>query len=179
MKIAERLIYAILVLLLIVAAAVAFLGSLGLIPDLGANLNRAFTDPSIRWIMALVAGVLIIVGVYLLGMAVRRDQGGSAVVTQTSLGDISITLNAFESLVRRAAKQVDGVRDLKPFVHSGRDGISINLRAVTLPDVSIPRVSDELQETVKRQVEALTGVNVQEVRVVIEDISYDIRTRVE
>jgi uncharacterized alkaline shock family protein YloU len=179
MKIVERLVYAVLVLALIAVSVVGFLGSLGLLPNLGADLNRVFTDPSLRWITALVTGVLIVVGVFLFGMSLRREPGVSAVVTRTSLGDVSITLHAFESLVLRAAKQVDGVRDLRPSVRSGREGILINLRAATLPDVSIPRVSDELQEVVKRQVEALTGVNVQEVRVIVEDISYDIRTRVE
>lgn len=180
MKIVNRLIYVVLILLLIFVSVLGFLGSLGLLPNLATGIYQALTNPSLRWIVTLVSAVLTIAGIYLLGMAFRwEQQSGAAVVTQSSLGDISITLNAFESLVRRSAKQVEGVRDLKPSVVAGRDGINIRLRVTTMPEVNIPQVSDQLQETVKHQVEALTGVQVQNVKVVVEDISYDLRTRVE
>ncbi len=115
--------------------------------------------------------IFFLVSVRLIIFAFSRRGGGQAVVHETALGDVRIALDAVENLVRKVARGIKGVRDIKGTVTRTQGGLVVELRAVISPEVSIPDVSEEMQSAVKSYVRRVVGVEVAEVRLHVENIS--------
>jgi len=103
------------------------------------------------------------------------------VVHETDLGEIHVTLDAIENLVKRTAKSIRGVREVRAkVINADQGGIQVYLRAVVSPDVSVPQVSAEIQNTLKTYVKNVVGVAVSEVKIYVDNITTDSRrTRIE
>ncbi len=97
-----------------------------------------------------------------------------ALVKETKIGQISVSLNALENMSYRVANQVKGVQDIKPKVAYYPEGIKVLIKVVLSPDVSVPEVTDEIQAKVKNYIFEHVGINVAVVKILVEDISSDI-----
>ncbi|HWI54386.1 MAG TPA: alkaline shock response membrane anchor protein AmaP [Desulfobacteria bacterium] len=97
-----------------------------------------------------------------------------ALVKETEMGQISVSLDALENMCFRVANQVKGVKDVKPKVAWYPEGIKVLLKIVLTPDVSVPEVTDEIQSMVKRHISENVGINVAVVKILVEDISSEI-----
>lgn len=144
-----------------------------------AGLQASLTDPQWRWVLGTLGAIFFAFSVRFLSLGFRSRYAGRAVSHETSLGQVRISLVAVENLVRRVAKQCVGVREVKAWVRSLPAGLAVDLRLVVSPDLSIPRVSDEAQKCIQQYVRDVVGVEVAEVRVVVENIGSEPRRRVE
>lgn len=131
-----------------------------------------------RWAAALVAAVFLVSSVRLLVFAFRRRSPGAALVHDSSLGEVQISLKAVENLVVRAGQELDGIRDVSARVESGTDGISVYIKGSVYPEVSIPQLADRLQSLIKQHVRNVVGAEVEHVRIHIHDIGDDRGRRV-
>ena len=93
------------------------------------------------------------------------------------MGEVHISLGAVESLVTKTARSIKGVRDMKAVITHADDGLHAHLTGTVSPEVSIPEVSEEIQSTVRQYVKRVVGVEMAEVRIDIENIAIDGRTR--
>jgi len=134
-----------------------------------ALLEDALTNPNGRLALGVTAGVFFIVSVRLLyfGFSRRRSH---MVVHTTGLGDVSVALDAIESLIRRVCRQLPGVRDVRAAVSAPPAGLVVRLRLSVTPDVSVPTFSDEVQSEVKNQIQTVVGADVHEIRIVVDSI---------
>lgn len=132
-----------------------------------------------RWIMGLTGGVVFIVALTLFWSSFRTKPVKKAFVHGTSLGLINITIPALENLVLKAAKSVNGVRDVKPFLRVVSDGVIVSLRVHILPDVNIPDATENLQKTVKEYVQKTAGITIKEIKILINRVSWENKSRVE
>lgn len=144
-----------------------------------AGLQAGLADPGRRWVMGALGVIFFAFSVRFLTLGVRRQRGSRSVVHETTMGEVSVSLGAIENLVRRVARQCTGVRDVRGWVRYGAAGLSVHLRLVVSPDVSIPKVSEEVQKAVAQYVRDVVGVGVSEVQVMVENISTEPRRRVE
>lgn len=128
-----------------------------------------------RLVVLLIGAAFFAVSVRLIIFAFTRRGGGQPVVHETSLGDVRISLDAVENLVRKVARGVKGVREIKAVVANGQNGLVADLQAVVSPEVSIPEVAEEIQSSVKQYVRRVVGVEMHEVRIEVENISSDSR----
>ncbi|MCR4397432.1 MAG: alkaline shock response membrane anchor protein AmaP [Firmicutes bacterium] len=145
-----------------------------------ALLGTSLGTVSGRWATGLVSLVLFSASLRLLYAGFRRRRGSQSVVHETPMGDVRISLDAVEDLVKRVGRQVSGVRDVKARVASGSAGLRVLVRLTASPDISIPQMSDELQTTVKNYVKNVVGVGVSEVQVHVDTITAESRrSRVE
>ena len=94
------------------------------------------------------------------------------VVNNTELGDVDITLEALQNLVRSVAFQQEEIKDIDSKLEPTETGIKITLTGKVYPSTVIPELTENLQKIIKGYIEDTTGVNVEEVRVLIENI-YD------
>lgn len=94
-----------------------------------------------------------------------------AVVSEGSLGQVRIALSAIESLVEKVVLDQRGVKEARASVEKAPHGIGIRVKTVVAPDVSIPHLSDALQSHVKDRVLEVTGIEVHDIRVMVENIS--------
>lgn len=97
-----------------------------------------------------------------------------AVVRETEMGQIRISVEALENITFKAASQIKGVKDVKPKVACLPDGVKIMVRVVVMPQISVPQVSDEIQATVREYITDTVGIKVLCVKVLVNDISSDI-----
>lgn len=100
----------------------------------------------------------------------RSNKDKKAVSKHTNIGEIKITLNTIENIALNASKRLSGVRDTKAYVHRVEDSVAIIVNAVVMPDVNIPELSQDIQLRVKKSVEDSAGINVHNVKVLIENI---------
>nr|WP_315989158.1 alkaline shock response membrane anchor protein AmaP [Desulforamulus aquiferis] len=114
----------------------------------------------------------------LLWVSVTRQQSGKAVVHDYMLGQVKISLQAIENLVKKVVYQVHGVKDVKPRVIQSTGGIGLHIKAVVAPDISIPEVSREIQHRVQEYLAETTGITVTTIKIYVENIS-STRPRVE
>lgn len=100
-----------------------------------------------------------------------------ALIRDTDVGQVRITLQALENLVRKTAGQIRGVREVKPRIFSRPDGIGVFIHVVVAPDLVVPELSEELQVKVKESLEQVAGVNVGSIRVLVENISTETKVK--
>jgi uncharacterized alkaline shock family protein YloU len=129
--------------------------------------------PESSTVLWTTIGLLVIIGLRLLFVSVRTKSvtKTKAVVHEYKLGQVHITLPAIESLVKKAAYRVDGVKEVKPIIVSAPEGIDIVIKATVSPDISIPELSKQLQQDVKEYIFQITGISTQNVKVMIENIA--------
>ena len=86
----------------------------------------------------------------------------------TEYGDLSISMSAMENMVKKC---VDPHEDLKVSgtrIHHARDGVIISLRIALANGVNIPITVSALQKQIKQYITSCSGVDVKEVRVMVE-----------
>jgi uncharacterized alkaline shock family protein YloU len=121
----------------------------------------------------------LLIAFYVLAWSVRRRHQARAIIRETDLGTIRIALNAVETLVQRAARQVQGVREVKVDLKTDKQGVAIHLTVTVLPDSAIPAISDEIQHRVERYIAETVGVTVNRVAVTFKSVTETSKTRVE
>jgi len=167
------------VLLAVYAFCLAIVSTLAMIvalrPDAFERIYLYMTDGVLsdvgaRVIMFLIALVFFGLSLTFLLSGIRSSKDKRAVSKYTNIGEIVISLNSIENIVLNASKRLNGIKDSKASVTRMGDGVSIVIKAVVMPDVNIPTLSEDIQLRVKKSVEESTGVNVSDVKVIIENI---------
>lgn len=96
--------------------------------------------------------------------------------TFTYYGKISIAQSALAAIAARAAKEVAGVRDAGRInILRRNDGVVIDLSLTIYYGQVMNQVSRLVQESVRRRVEEMTGLQVVAVHILVKDICLDTR----
>lgn len=132
-----------------------------------------------RWVQGILGTAVFIGSLALVLGSIRKKPDRQAALHETALGTIRITLPALELLVAKAARSVQGIREVKPFLKPLPDGLLIRLKAQVMPDVNIPYVTSELQKTIQEYIQKTAGIKVSEIRVLVNKVSLDVKSRVE
>jgi len=140
-------------------------------------IEQALSSARGQLLIGVVGTAFFAVSVRLIFFAVARRGGGQPVIYEAANGEVRISLDAVESLVRKTARSIKGVREMKALITHGKDGLHALLTGTVSPDVSIPEVSEEIQAAVRQYVKRVVGVEMAEVRSEIENTAADGRTR--
>lgn len=179
MGIFDRVILTIFTLFVAVLAAIIILLAAGWLVPLEIFWT-SLLDLSWRWIIGASAGLTFIIAVRFIYYGFHRVGADQTLVHESDLGEVRISIGAVENLVRKVARQVKGVRDVRGWVIPGGGRLNVRLRAVISPDVSVPDVSGNIQNSVRDCLKNVVGVEAGEVRVFVENISNEAhRGRVE
>jgi len=119
--------------------------------------------------------VVLAIGVILLAFSTprgTRKEGGN-IVSYTEIGEIRISFKAIENMVLAASRKVKGIRDVNTRIDSTEQGLLIYMRIKTIPDLPIPALVGELQSVVRDYVQEISGSNVAEVKVLVENIAQE------
>jgi uncharacterized alkaline shock family protein YloU len=140
-------------------------------------IEEALSSARGQLLIGLVGTAFFAVSVRLIVFAFTRRGGGQPVIYESAAGEVRISLDAVESLVKKTARSIKGVREMKAVITHGKDGLHAELVGTVTPDVSIPEVSEEIQSTVRQYVKRVVGVEMAEVKIEIENIAADGRSR--
>lgn len=128
-----------------------------------------------RWVTGIVSGVLLLVSIRFLAYVFTPRRRSQGIQHETELGHVHVRLDAVENLVKRAARQVRGVRDVRAKVGADESGISVRLKATVTPDTNIPEAAREIQQSLRTYVKNVVGVAVSGTDILIENISSESR----
>lgn len=140
-------------------------------------IAEALHSPRGQLVIGVIGTAFFAVSVRLIVFAFTRRGGGQPVIYESPNGEVRISLDAVESLVKKTARSIKGVRDIKAVIIHGKDGLHAELIGTVSPDVSIPEVSEEIQSSVRQYVKRVVGVEMTEVKIEIENIAADGRAR--
>ena len=169
LSIVNRLISALLAVLCIVLATVLLIVATGRISPLFIS-NQVHTWQSAPWETAIVALAIMAAAWYLLVSAFPASIE-RALVHQTELGVVRVSLRAIEQAVQCSAAQVAGVDDVKAVVTPAADGVDVQLALVVRFDAAIPTVSTQVQQAVESYLRGLMGVFVGPIAVEIKAVT--------
>ncbi len=158
--------YNLLILAIAVAAMYLAVGKNDLITAIQSFLASSTNQIILGAGAAAVIALTILVMVYLL----KGESKPTNVVVNSSLnGQVSITIAAIKTIITKAVKKVDGVKETRSSVSNGPDGVVIYLHMMINPEVSVPEMSQSVQTIVKEHLETIGGLTVSQVRVLIDD----------
>ncbi|MGM0437108.1 MAG: alkaline shock response membrane anchor protein AmaP [Bacillota bacterium] len=92
-------------------------------------------------------------------------------INSTDLGDINITLGAIDNLVKKIVKKREGIFEINTDINNSESGLNIDLSIKVYSDYIIPELTNELQKVVKSYLEDTTGVTVNSVQVLVNEIN--------
>ena len=130
-------------------------------------------------LIALFSVVVFILSIIFLLSGLKTDSEKKSIGKLTEIGEIKISLLTLENIALTAAKNLEGIKDAKSNVSVAKEGVIITIKTTVLSDIIIPDLSEQIQKTVKKSVEATSGVKVEQVRVLIESICSNQKLRVE
>ncbi|KAF1086535.1 hypothetical protein SPSYN_00254 [Sporotomaculum syntrophicum] len=137
-------------------------------PEPALLLWQEVNAPAYQEILWLLLVVYIIMGLRLLWRALKPERKRQAVVHEGGLGQVRVSLAAIEALAEKVAAAKPEIKEVKAKVASSSQGIALNLRLYTAPEINIPAVSEDIQREVKDRIYQVVGITVSEVRVAVE-----------
>jgi hypothetical protein len=173
MSVAVRLLLVLLGLLMIAAGVLGLALGFDLVPEpgLGTSFMALTGDP----VAVAVGGGLLLIGLILLALGLRstRKPVPETVLQTSEHGEVRIAIIAIENMVLRVVQQTQGIKDGGRRVYNSPEGLVVQIKIKVMPDLELPGLIAELQEKVKGYLEQVTGIVVQEVKVLVENIILD------
>lgn len=137
--------------------------------------------PNIPYLIVGIIFLIISLRFFFSAFSFRKQKAEKGIRQRSEYGEINITLQTIQAIAERAARKIKGVRELKTAVKALESGNIIALRISVDGETPIPEMTQKLQFEVKAQVEAIAGVEIAEVTVVVTEVAQQenssIRTR--
>lgn len=177
-----RIVYYIVMILVLLMSICLFMFSIGVISlDYIQSYLKLYYNGNwvVNIITALVAVFLFIVSIKLMTPGKKQRRLTGALVKNTDLGEIQVSIGTLNNLAQKAVRNFDEVKDVDSNIISEIDGIDVQLRLMIMPDVVIPEITKQIQDEVKDYVESLSGIHVKRVQIFIDNLTHPQRPRVE
>ena len=160
--------------LLMLACCVALAAQLLFGKDVIDWVTDVLTSEQNRVWLIIAMVLLLIIACYCILMLFRHHgRRDKFVMQKTENGELSISLKAMENMVQKCLDPhkeltVQGVR-----LENQKGGLLIRIRGTVAGGVSIPLTVDALQQQIKQYVTACSGVEVKDIRVLVESSGPD------
>lgn len=174
MGLAKKIIFTLFGIIIILGGLWLIFLTLGLLPKIGIyNYGFYWLEGSLNHtalgFLILIAGVLLIA---FFSPGVKKKEAGN-IISFNEIGEVRISFKAIEKMVLAASRKVKGIREIGAHIDMTELGLVIYLRIKPIPDLPIPALVRELQETVRDYVQEISGSSVAEVKVLVENISQE------
>lgn len=123
-----------------------------------------------RWETGITGLIFLIISIKFLLSSVKRNKSYKKLISVNNIGKVRISDKAIENIVVSTVKDILGVKDVKVSIYSHNKGINLVIKTVVTPDINIPETADDIRKHVNENVENITGIKINEVKVIIENI---------
>ena len=126
--------------------------------------------------MAIAGGavIILIVGIITLVYSLKTEKtepkATTVIVTEGVNGQVSMTIPAIKVIIMKAVKKVEGIKEIKTTITSKPEGLDVLLHTMINPDYNVPEMSERIQTAVRQQLEAVGGLKVFSIRVLVDDL---------
>ncbi|MBN1527252.1 MAG: alkaline shock response membrane anchor protein AmaP [Candidatus Omnitrophica bacterium] len=147
-----------LVFLLVGGVCVAI--SLDLVPQdsIIEALNAVYVSTNTRLIIGITGLLLILISLMVTRITIGKMQRERTIAFENQDGQVTISLAAIEDFIKRAARQMPEIKDLRPSVRAEKKGISVIARVTLFSDINIPETTEKIQSIVKSRVQEMLGL---------------------
>lgn len=165
----DRVLAALAGLLVLLAGVGLLVYGIGLFPiKLDLSLLEGPFQVWQRVAMSAAALVLVALGLHGMSLLFHRRREKGFVIQQTEYGDMSISMNAMETMVKRCVDSHQELKANSTRISHGRQGVLVDLKITLKNGVNIPDTVSGLQKQIKKYIAACSGVDVEQVRVTVE-----------
>lgn len=164
-----KLSHFVLLLILTIVLLLVAIYSLGLIPF--NSFDSFFNYIYQHYLAAGLVIMLLIWGLWSLTPFFMRADLSQTIIHASDLGEVNISLNALDSLIKRLLIDQKGIRDSKATLKICPEGLSIKLLVAVSPEMDIPHITAHLQSAIRDYVTKTAGVSVSKVEIFVKNIS--------
>ncbi len=167
-------IFSALIALVLIAVSLFLVGvAWNIVKQSTINLYvESFYSVSINsWILTGAACLVLLMAVSLFFIAFGTDKKSNRYldIGTEETGVIKIADTTFKEMINKNAMAVAGVMSSKTAIKSDDKKVSVIIKAELAEDVVIPEVCAEIQNQVKTNIEAMSGITLTKVNVLIEN----------
>lgn len=168
----DRLLIVICVIgLLCAAAGLGMIGANAVSPAFFASAVTRLQ--STTWTRLFTFALTVVVAAFaLLLLAVvlpgGRRQKRNFAIQKNENGTVKISVKALEGLVAKCLTQHPELKIVSSSLRSDGDAVQVDVHVTLAADISIPLAVAALQKQIKQYLEACSGVDVREVRVIVD-----------
>jgi len=105
-----------------------------------------------------VGGLFVVIGVSAPFRFAKKIRRNRVIAFQNPDGEVTVSLSAIEDYVRKVAKDIPGIDDIRSSVIINRKGINIISDVSISAGSNIPEVTENIQMMVKNKVQGMLGV---------------------
>ena len=165
----SRLLVAVTGLIVLLAGVSAFILGAGFFPF---TINPVFLEGprniEERLVIIGSAIVLCALGTHSFFMLFRSGRDKGFILQHTEYGDVNISVRALENMVHQSIDVRENLKIVHTNLHRIRKGLVVDLKISLSAGANIPTIVSTLQKQVKEYILRCSGVEVKEVRVMVE-----------
>ncbi len=122
-------------------------------------LQAAYQQKNLRLACLLTGAGLVLLNWMIAQLTLTKVQRQKTIAFENPDGQVTVSLSAIEDFVRRSAKELAEVKELRSDVVAGKGKILVRARVTLWSEAHIPEVTERVQSLVKSRVqEMLSGI---------------------
>lgn len=111
--------------------------------------------------LGAIAFLFIIKGLITPYKVERRLKKSRVVAFRNPDGEVTVSLSAIEEYIRKIAKNINGMKDVRSRVNVNKKGINIITDISVFSGANIPEITERFQMEIRNKVQAMLGVEEQ------------------
>lgn len=123
-----------------------------------------------KLLFTVIFAVFIVVGIFLLFFDTKKKAEKTVKIAAVESGTVFITLKAVEELVSKYLSKEKSIKEGQTKINVNEDSIDIHVGLSVYPGINIPEVTRSINTGLKESIESQTGINVQSVNVLVQNI---------
>ena len=122
-------------------------------------LQTAYLERKLRLAFFLTGMGLIVINWVIVQLTFAKLQRQKTIAFENPDGQVTVSLSAIEDFIRRSARELPEVKDLRSDVVAGKGRILVRARVTLWSEAHIPEVTERVQMLIRSRVqEMLSGV---------------------
>jgi uncharacterized alkaline shock family protein YloU len=126
--------------------------------DLASIIDYVNNNYNIQLTVGIVGVLLIIFSLLGAQLSFSKMQREKTIAFTNPDGQVTVSLGAIEDFIRKVARQVDEVKELKSSVIAGKKGIQITARVILWADTNIPETTERIQQLIKSRLQEMLSI---------------------
>ncbi len=125
-------------------------------------------SPWQRTAIMAVGLLFVAIGLYCVCELFRRNRQKGFIIQHAEHGDMSISMSALENMVKKCVQTHNELTAGNMHITRLKDGVSVSMNVTLNGGANIPLTVSALQKQIKQYITSCSGVDVKEVRVMVE-----------
>jgi len=117
-----------------------------------------YYDPQVSMTVVGIGAGILVLNFFFWRSLTADSLRDKTIAFDNPSGRVNVSLKALEDLIRREVARVPEVKEVRPSLKAGKNGLVIDARVVLNADVNIPEMTSFLQDRVKSKIHDTMGV---------------------